>query len=187
MGKIVLVVGGARSGKSSFAERYVASKGKKIAYIATAQVYDEEMEYRVKLHKTRRPSAWKTYESPYRAERAIVEAAKEHDMILFDCITLYLSNLLCKENAAIDLAKDSKEVFAAFQQIVQAAKDANCTIVFVSNEVGAGIVPENALAREYRDLAGLVNQMIAREAEDVFLVTCGIPVNIKKIAENLGE
>lgn len=187
MGKIVLVVGGARSGKSSFAESYVASKGKKIAYIATAQVYDKEMEYRVKLHKTRRPSDWKTYEFPYHAEQAIAEAAKEHDMILFDCITLYLSNLLCKENAAIDLDKDSTEVFAAFQQIVRAAKEADCTLVFVSNEVGAGIVPENALAREYRDLAGLVNQMIAREAEEVFLVTCGIPVNIKKIAENLGE
>ena len=91
---IVLVTGGARSGKSSFAEKYVAKYGKRIAYIATAQIFDEEMKFRVDLHQSRRPSEWQTYEAPFDAHKAILEAGEKHDMILFDCMTIYTSNLL---------------------------------------------------------------------------------------------
>lgn len=97
MGKIVLITGGARSGKSRFAENYVAHCGKSIAYIATSQIYDEEMAYRVKLHRQRRPSSWQTFEAPFEAHNALKEAFAEHDTVLFDCLTLYLSNYLCQE------------------------------------------------------------------------------------------
>ncbi|MBQ1417335.1 MAG: bifunctional adenosylcobinamide kinase/adenosylcobinamide-phosphate guanylyltransferase, partial [Selenomonas sp.] len=91
-GKIILVTGGARSGKSSFAEKLAADMGCSVGYIATAQIYDEEMRYRVKLHRERRPSAWQTWEAPFEADKIIAEAAREHKVLLFDCITLYLSN-----------------------------------------------------------------------------------------------
>ena len=91
-GKIILVTGGARSGKSAFAEK-LAAKGKKVAYIATAQIFDNEMAFRVKLHKKRRPVNWQTFEAPFNAEDAIMQAAADNDVILFDCITLYISNI----------------------------------------------------------------------------------------------
>ena len=157
MGKLVLVTGGARSGKSSFGEKYAAKYGKRVAYIATSQIWDKEMEFRVKLHKERRPADWQTYEAPYEAHKAVAAAVQAGcDMILFDCLTVYTSNLLCS----------------------------NATMVVVTNEVGAGIVPENHLAREFRDLAGLANQLLATASEEVYFTVAGIPVNIKKLAEN---
>ena len=182
-GRLVLVTGGARSGKSSFAERYVASHGEKIAYIATAQIFDDEMRYRVKLHRERRPSDWQTYEAPFAAENAIAEAAETHDTLLFDCLTVYLSNLLCQlseeqlrdEDAVYRLAQDTAA------KLIAAAQASGALCVFVTNEVGAGIVPENALARLYRDIAGLTNQAFARAAEAVYLTISGIPVEIKHL------
>ena len=184
LGRLVLVTGGARSGKSSFAERFVAAHGTKIAYIATAQIFDDEMRYRVKLHRERRPSDWQTYEAPFAAENAIAEAAETHDTLLFDCLTVYLSNLLCQlpeeqlrdEAAVYRLAQD------AAAKLIAAAQASGALCVFVTNEVGAGIVPENALARLYRDIAGLTNQAFARAAEAVYLTISGIPVEIKHLA-----
>ena len=98
MGKIVLVTGGARSGKSRFAESYAAKHGKHVAYIATAQVYDEEMAYRVKLHQRRRPKEWQTFEAPFHAERTLEEAGREHDMILFDHARLKAERKGCAEH-----------------------------------------------------------------------------------------
>ena len=183
LGRLVLVTGGARSGKSSFAERFVAAHGTKIAYIATAQIFDDEMRYRVKLHRERRPASWQTYEAPLSAETAIAEAAKTHDTLLFDCLTVYLSNLLCQlpeeqlrdEAAVYRLAQD------AAAKLIAAAQASGALCVFVTNEVGAGIVPENALARLYRDIAGLTNQAFARAAEAVYLTISGIPVEIKHL------
>lgn len=186
-GKIILVTGGARSGKSSFAEKLAAGLGASVGYIATAQVYDEEMGYRVKLHQQRRPASWQTYEAPYWADKAITEAAESHKVLLFDCITLYLSNLLClipedelsDERAYAMLNEQMAKLLAA----AQAAARQGTTTIFVTNEVGAGIVPENKLARLYRDLSGLANQKLAAAAEDVYAVIAGIPVNIKKLTQ----
>ena len=184
-GKIVLVTGGARSGKSAFAESLAAKAGDSVGYIATAQIYDEEMRYRVKLHQERRPDNWQTYEAPFGAEQALVEAAASHAVILFDCITLYLSNLLCAIPEA-DLTEERAytDMTVQIDRLLQAAQTAakqGVTVIFVSNEVGAGIVPENRLARFYRDLSGLANQRIAAAAEDVYAVLAGIPVNIKRL------
>lgn len=181
MGKIVLITGGARSGKSRFAENYVARCGKSIAYIATSQIYDEEMAYRVKLHRQRRPSSWQTFEAPFEAHNALKEAFAEHDTVLFDCLTLYLSNYLCQEkNQSLSLDDLYAETSLLMQELINAVRSVTKkTCVFVTNEVGAGIVPENELARKYRDLAGLCNQQIAKTADEVYLVVSGIPLQIK--------
>lgn len=182
-----MVTGGARSGKSAFAERYAAKYGEKIAYIATAQIYDEEMRLRVALHRKRRPKNWDTYEAPYQAEQAITVAAIEHDTILFDCLTIYISNLLCSEQLPKD-AEDRLDVLKErVETLISHARAAGRRIVFVTNEVGMGIVPQNALAREYRDFSGLANQMIAASADHVYLVISGLAVDVKKIATVLEE
>ena len=182
MGKIVLVTGGSRSGKSTFAEKYAAKYGERVAYVATAQVYDEEMRYRVDLHQQRRPSSWKTYECPYDAETAISDAAKEHDMILFDCITLYITNTLLRDYHEEEIARHYEVVTTAVKQLIKSAEASDSTVIFVTNEVGAGIVPGDALSREYRDLAGLANQLVAAAANEVYLVTCGLATEIKRNA-----
>lgn len=181
MGKIILITGGARCGKSSFAENYVKKHGTNIAYIATSQIYDDEMAYRVKLHQQRRPNSWQTFEAPFHAHQAITKAFTNHDTILFDCLTLYLSNYLCSELTTDytmeQLSSGAKQMMTDLINAVKSTKDKTC--VFVTNEVGSGIVPENALARKYRDLAGLCNQQIATAASEVYFVISGIPVKIK--------
>ena len=184
-GKIILVTGGARSGKSSFAEKLAAEMGTSIGYIATAQIYDEEMRYRVKLHRERRPSTWQTWEAPFGAEKAIAEAAKSHKALLFDCLTLYLSNHLCRilyDELTDEVAyRIVEEQIGALVKAAQTAVGQGTSTIFVTNEVGAGIVPENHLARLYRDLSGLLNQQLADAAEAVYLTACGQAVNLKKM------
>ena len=185
MGKIILVTGGARSGKSKFAEQLALKLGDNhAAYIATAQIFDDEMAYRVKLHKQRRGKNWLTFESPFNADKSITFAAKSFNVILFDCVTIYLSNFLCNENL-----DDDEKIFEHFEllmkNLIDAAKNSNATVIFVSNEVGAGIVPENKLARKFRDIAGIANQMIAAESEKVFLTVAGLAIDLKKFAEYL--
>ncbi|MCM0757073.1 bifunctional adenosylcobinamide kinase/adenosylcobinamide-phosphate guanylyltransferase [Sporomusa sphaeroides DSM 2875] len=184
---IVLVTGGARSGKSTFAERYAAQGGRKVAYIATAQIYDEEMQERVKLHQSRRPAGWPTFEAPYQAEQAMAQAVQCADAVLFDCLTLYTSNLLLAPTVPADREERRQAVLTAIDKLLASARQDQAEVIFVTNEVGAGIVPDNALAREYRDVAGLVNQKVAGVADEVYLVVSGLAVELKKIAVNLGE
>lgn len=182
MGKIVLVTGGARSGKSRFAERYAKSLGvDTIAYIATAQIFDEEMADRVKMHRERRAEGWRTYESPFDADKTIVEAATAHSVILFDCLTLYTTNLLLNERAD-DIAARRENVLRQAERLINAARTCDAVVIFVTNEVGMGIVPDNALSREYRDLSGWVNQMAAQAANEAYLVVCGLAVELKRLA-----
>ncbi|MEL7632605.1 MULTISPECIES: bifunctional adenosylcobinamide kinase/adenosylcobinamide-phosphate guanylyltransferase [Sporomusa] len=185
--KIVLVTGGARSGKSTFAERYAAQGGRKVAYIATAQIYDEEMQERVNLHQSRRPASWPTFEAPYQAEQAMAQAVQHAEAVLFDCLTLYTSNLLLAPDAPADREERMQAVLTAIDKLLSSAKQDQADVIFVTNEVGAGIVPDNALAREYRDVAGLVNQKVAGFADEVYLVVSGLAVELKKIAVSLGE
>ena len=123
MGKIVLVTGGARSGKSRFAERYAERYGERVAYIATAGIYDEEMAFRVKLHRERRPKEWRTWEAPYDAHIALREAGEEHDMVLFDCLTLYISNILCSMEDITDAAENYRLVREQICKLVEQAKE----------------------------------------------------------------
>ncbi len=196
VGKIILVTGGARSGKSGFAEKYAEKLGENIAYIATSQIFDEEMRYRVDLHRNRRPLGWMTFEAPFEAEKTIEEAGKYCDLILFDCLTIYISNLLCKnfdeKNASeISSYEQSRRDYAILkveiEKLINSAVNFHGTVIFVTNEVGAGIVPETALGREYRDLAGLANQLVAGAADEVWLSVSGIPIELKSLQGRLGN
>lgn len=186
-GKIILVTGGARSGKSTFAEQYAATQGKAVAYIATAQIYDAEMQERVNLHRVRRPRNWRTYEAPYADKDTMKEAAAAADVVLFDCLTLYTTNLLLSDDAPKVREERTEYILNRIEQLLEAARQSAATNIFVTNEVGLGIVPDNALAREYRDVAGWVNQRVSACADEVYLVVSGLPVEIKKLAVKLGE
>lgn len=181
-GKIVLVLGGARSGKSRFAERYAAACGGAVAYIATAEAGDEEMRRRISVHRQRRPATWRTWEAPLAAEKAVAAAAGEATVVLFDCLTIYTANLLAAAPTPATAAERQDYVLAAVEKLLDAARHSDRTVIFVANEVGQGIVPDNPLAREYRDVAGWVNQRVAAAAAEVYLVVAGLAVEIKRAA-----
>ncbi|MEK8127018.1 bifunctional adenosylcobinamide kinase/adenosylcobinamide-phosphate guanylyltransferase [Paenibacillus filicis] len=176
----VLVTGGARSGKSSFAERYAATLGSDGLYIATAQAYDEEMEERIALHRQdrdRRGYPWNTVEAQYGLAEAIREA--QAPVVLVDCLTLWLSNWLLRLEPEEDAGRRLEE---QVDELVEAFHSARQPIVLVTNEVGSGLVPEYKLGRLFRDASGRMNQRLAQEADQLFLVTAGIAVELKSRA-----
>lgn len=185
MGKMVLVTGGARSGKSSFAENFIKERYDVISYVATAMPYDDGMKDRIKKHKESRPGIWSTYEIYDEISPRISEIASSSDAILLDCVTVMLTNLLLKNEVDWDRVsmdeideierKISFEIDALTDKIIESKMDA----VIVTNEIGSGIVPENRLARIFRDIAGRGNQKIAGKSEEVYLVVSGIPIKIK--------
>lgn len=168
MGKSILITGGARSGKSTQAERMTLALGRPAIYIATAQAHDTEMSNRIALHQSRRDADWRTVEAP----RDLIGALRETDGTeprLVDCLTLWLTNLM--------LADEDWQ--AATQALAAELAHQSAPVVFVTNEVGAGIVPENALARAFRDAAGLVNQRIADACDELWFCVAGYPLKVK--------
>ncbi len=182
-GKIILVTGGARSGKSEFAERYVLHFSPKCDYIATAEILDEEMAERVRLHRARRDARWVNHEAPYHADETFKALGDETGCVLFDCLTVYMANLMYGQDAPEgEFLERCNYVLAEVDKLLEAARATGKTVVFVTNEVGGGIVPENKVAREYRDLAGWVNQKVADAADSVYYCVCGQAVDVKKLA-----
>ena len=172
----IFILGGARSGKSKFAEdlalKEITNPKQKIAYIATAKTNDDkEMQSRIKKHVERRGASFITYEEDLALDEAIINCAKNHDIIMIDCLTIWLSNIGFAEK--IDEKKNIKNLLLALE------KTSNITIILVSNEVGLGIVPANKVAREFVDKAGELNQKIAKICNQVYFVTAGIPLKIK--------
>lgn len=168
MRKSILVTGGARSGKSALAEGLVQAMGPRPVYIATAQALDEEMAARIAAHQARRGPDWTTYAEPLELARALHETDGTQPRLV-DCLTLWLSNLL---HAGRDWQAEAQALAGAVA--AQAAP-----VVFVTNEVGAGIVPENALARRFRDAAGHLNQTVAAACDEVYLSVAGYPLKVK--------
>jgi adenosyl cobinamide kinase/adenosyl cobinamide phosphate guanylyltransferase len=144
--------------------------GDSVTYIATAEVRDEEMADRVKKHRQDRPAAWQTLEEPHHPSAALAKA--EHATVLLDCLTLLATNLL--------LGSDEQAAHEEIARLVDAALDRQGTLIVVSNEVGNGIVPVNALARQFRDLQGILNRRLAEAADTVFLVVAGQPLTLKE-------
>lgn len=165
---LTLVVGGARSGKSAFAERLVTGSGRPRRYIATAEAWDDEMRARIAQHRRDRTGSWTTVEAPLDLVAALAPAPPE-EAILIDCATLWLTNHLLAEH---DLAAEADRLVAALQACA-------APIVIVSNETGWGIVPDNALARRFRDEQGRLNQRLAQEAGLVVTVIAGLPMVLK--------
>jgi adenosylcobinamide kinase/adenosylcobinamide-phosphate guanylyltransferase len=172
--EIILITGGARSGKSKYAEERAAALGLRRLYVATAEARDDEMTQRIAAHQKRRRSAWTTVEEPVQLVETLLAWRGRMDCGLVDCLTLWLSNLL--------LRGDENQVEEKVEALVRALPRLDFPVFFVTNEVGAGIVPDNALARQFRDLAGWTNQRIAAVANEVVLMVVGIPMVIKKEA-----
>lgn len=165
-----LILGGARSGKTAFAERLAVRLGHSPAYLATAEALDEEMHARVDSHQQQRGGRFVTVEEPLELAEAIEAAAEVHDIILVDCLTLWLSNLLGAEREVTSAVEDVLDVLDTLD---------SAQIIFVSNEVGQGIVPDNALARSFRDLAGWTHQRLAATCGTAVFVTAGLPMTLK--------
>lgn len=165
---VTLVLGGARSGKSRYAETLVEAAGEGL-YLATAQAFDGEMEERIRLHKERRGDLWTTHEEPLNLAQAIADKSGPNHMVLVDCLTLWLSNLM----------EAGKDIDAEAAKLCEALNTAKGPVVVVSNEVGMGIVPENALSRAFRDHQGRLNQAVAAAADKVVFVAAGLPLVMK--------
>ncbi|HTU03652.1 MAG TPA: bifunctional adenosylcobinamide kinase/adenosylcobinamide-phosphate guanylyltransferase [Candidatus Sulfotelmatobacter sp.] len=178
MGRIVLVTGGSRSGKSAFAQRAAEALAGRRLFLATCQVSDGEMAARVRRHQeARRAGTWDSCEEPLDLEGAL-RAHGAHDVCLVDCLTLWVSNLLLHGEAqGRDVTEE--DVVARCSGILEACASRPGVVYFVTNEVGMGIVPENVLARRFRDLAGRCNQAIAAAADEVYLVVSGVPLRVK--------
>lgn len=174
MKRVILITGGARSGKSLYAEERAAQLGERLLYMATGEAKDEEMARRIAEHKKRRGKKWTTREEPLEMVRELLLQCGKFDCAAVDCLTLWLSNLLLQrgEEAAEKAVGDLIEVLPRL--------DFHCLLV--TNEVGSGIVPDNPLARQFRELAGWANQRIASVAEEVILMVAGIPVVVKSNA-----
>jgi adenosylcobinamide kinase/adenosylcobinamide-phosphate guanylyltransferase len=217
-GRLILVTGGARSGKSTYAERLAAElaepRGGRVTYIATSQTYDEEMTQRVSAHQASRPGMWTTVESPVEVGAAVRAAAVDDGpgagpagsagappVVLLDCVTLWVTNLLFSGGAfggseppadGYNYDKDllpadeecaaAARVTAAVTDLLAAVADTGVTLVAVTNEVGLGVVPEYPLARLYRDQLGWANQRLARDADGLYLLVSGYPLDVKALA-----
>ncbi|PID47773.1 MAG: bifunctional adenosylcobinamide kinase/adenosylcobinamide-phosphate guanylyltransferase [Proteobacteria bacterium] len=168
---LTLVLGGARSGKSAYAEKRAAETGNTVVYIATAQIHDEAIEKRVALHRETRPAEWQTVESPLELASNIKQLAAKNVTLLVDCLTMWLTNLLCTDDAT----RLTQEV----ESLLQSLSNVDGEIILVSNEVGLGVIPMGALTREYVDTAGKLHQRIAAIADNVVMVVAGIPMEVK--------
>jgi adenosylcobinamide kinase / adenosylcobinamide-phosphate guanylyltransferase len=173
--KIVLFTGGARSGKSTRAEQYAGKLSQRVTYIATAEAGDDEMRARISQHQRRRPENWLTLERPLETAAALAEL-EAGSVALLDCLSLLVSNLLLahEDDPAPAVEREIGSILAATQE-------RDLTLIVVTNEVGMGIVPAYPLGRVYRDVLGRVNQQVAAAADEVYLVVCGIPVDLKAL------
>ena len=170
--KICFITGGARSGKSAFAENLAKDLAGKRAYIATAQALDPEMAAKIEKHRRDRDNVWDTYEEPLAVAELLRKLSSRYEVVLIDCLTLWLSNVMAHTEGDDAVTTRSLELAAAIA-------DFGGSCIVVSNEVGLGIVPDNPLARKFRDLAGMLNQKIAQAADEVYFTASGIPVKIK--------
>ncbi|MCA1494167.1 bifunctional adenosylcobinamide kinase/adenosylcobinamide-phosphate guanylyltransferase [Sinorhizobium alkalisoli] len=166
----ILVLGGARSGKSRFAERLAETSGLKMHYVATGRAFDDEMRDRIVHHKAaRQGKGWTTHEEPLDLVGVLARIDARDRVILVDCLTLWVTNLMM----------EGRDMAAAFAALADFLPGAQARLVFVSNEVGLGIVPENRMARAFRDHAGRLHQIVAEKSAEVYLVAAGLPLKMK--------
>lgn len=183
-----LVLGGARSGKSAHAERLAAQSGKEIVYVATASAGDAEMTQRIATHRAGRPAHWRTVEEPLALAAVLEQWRAPHRLVLVDCLTLWLTNLLFADGTdypevgAIALPRRFHDERAALLAQLEGGAGGDDDVVFVSNEVGLGIVPFGAVTRAFADEAGRLNQAVAAACDNVVFVAAGLPLVLKGAA-----
>jgi adenosylcobinamide kinase/adenosylcobinamide-phosphate guanylyltransferase len=172
---LTLITGGARSGKSTFAEQFARAHGGAVLFLATAEARDDDMAARIAKHQATRPAQWRTLEAPLHVAHAMAQAAPA-PLVLLDCVTLWVTNLLLSDDA--NWARAEAELDALLEWYHAQSAD----LVVVTNEVGLGIVPADRLSRTFRDWLGLFNQRLAAEADAVYLMVSGLPLEIKALA-----
>jgi adenosylcobinamide kinase/adenosylcobinamide-phosphate guanylyltransferase len=183
---LTLILGGARSGKSTYAEALAPKLGQRVLYVATAEALDDEMRARVVAHQTRRPPEWLTLEAPLNVGmelRASFDSG-DADVVLLDCLTLLVSNVILRGGAEVpepDVEAAWSSVEAELQALLEAYRFLNAHLIVVSNEVGLGVVPPYSLGRTYRDCLGRANQALARIADRAVLMVAGLPVDLKAL------
>jgi len=171
--KIIFITGGARSGKSDFALELARRFAGRKAYLATARALDEEMAERIQRHKKNRPQDWQTLEEPLRVAEVLKERTDHFGVILLDCLTLWISNTMMAKWSARKILREA-------DRLLEASQGMKGTVIIVSNEVGLGIVPDNPSARIFRDLTGSIHQKVARQADEVYFMVNGHPLQLKK-------
>jgi len=176
--KVILVLGGVRSGKSRYAQD-LALRGRRVAVIATAEACDDDMRQRIARHRCERPANWTTFESPLALEETLLECDTRFDTVLVDCLTVWTSNIMQAE------AGDEARVLARANRLAEALRRISASVILVSNEVGSGVHPETSLGIAFRDLLGFVNQRVAAASDEVVLLVAGCPLVIKQPAEAL--
>lgn len=172
--QLVLILGGVRSGKSSFAQRLAETTGDKVIFLATAQAGDDEMAERISRHKASRPASWSTIEEPLELNSVLQTESASADVVLIDCLTLWVSNILIRDGDSAE-----KEALKQIDGILNNYQRGNTSYIMVSGEVGMGLVPANPLGRAFRDTLGRLNQELARKADRVYMMVAGISLEIK--------
>jgi adenosylcobinamide kinase/adenosylcobinamide-phosphate guanylyltransferase len=171
-GSVTLVLGGARSGKSRYAQQ-LAEQSRRVVFVATAKNCDDEMRAKIQRHKTDRPPEWLTVEEPLELPKVLADHERDSEVIVIDCLTIFAANLLEAEG------EDRTAIESRIDALCGALETARCVVILVSNEVGSGVVPPYPLGRRYRDLLGEINQRIARVSDDVVLMVAGLPLALK--------
>ena len=174
---VTLLLGGARAGKSRYAQELASRLGRRVLYVATADELDAEMKARIKAHRASRPSSWRTLEAREDIGPTIEAAIGDAEVVIVDCVTLLVSNLASGDDP--DVAVWEKRVVSELESLMSVAGKAAARFIIVSNEVGLGIVPPSPLARAYRDILGIANQVLARLADDVYFLVAGLPIRLK--------
>ena len=185
MGKLTLIIGGARSGKSTYAEKLAAARGAEILYIATAQALDPEMADRIEKHRQQRPDSWHTREIPHGVANALRENAYDADLILLDCLTMLVSNLVLtatNEKFEPNETRAAKIVDGEIEALLETIQANHADWIIVTNEVGMGLVPPYPLGRVYRDLLGWTNRKVAESADEVYFLVAGMVLPLHQLA-----
>jgi adenosylcobinamide kinase/adenosylcobinamide-phosphate guanylyltransferase len=180
-GRLILILGGVRSGKSQFAQELAAQIGGPVLFVATGEALDEEMRRRIEEHKKARPSGWRTIEAPIGTGRGVLQQIGDAQVVIVDCLTLLVSNVIsrCGDPDQIDAALAAREVAAEIEGLATCIGEVKATFILVSNEVGMGLVPDNRLGRMYRDCLGKANRDLAQLADVVCFMVAGIPLTVK--------
>ncbi len=188
MAELILVLGGARSGKSAYAQRLAEELGgRKVLFVATAEARDNEMRERIRIHQRERPDGWETIEAPMQVSRALADAKPGACVVLLDCVTLLVSNIMLAQGESPELTKVEHEIMDEMRAIIAWVKEQETTLIAVSNEVGEGVVPPYPLGRMYRDLLGRANCLLAAQADRVYMMFAGLPVELKALMADHGH
>ncbi|MFH1382408.1 MAG: bifunctional adenosylcobinamide kinase/adenosylcobinamide-phosphate guanylyltransferase [Chloroflexota bacterium] len=179
-----MLIGGARSGKSRYAQEMAEKSGQVVLFVATAEAGDEEMRHRIAKHRQVRPKTWRTLEATRNIGRQLRRKIGQAQMVIIDCITLLVSNILTRytdetgePTAGAEVIE--QEVTTEIDGLIETMNSVDASFIIVTNEVGEGLVPPNAIGRLYRDLLGRANQMLARQADEVYLMVAGLPLKVK--------